>query len=77
MSDEPMSKEAKLTQKALSQYKKKKERFMKTKRIFDDNSIATLDQKTEKRTDLVASLLGNSKEAMSIRNKFRKMVEVP
>ena len=39
---------------------------MKTKRVFDDDKIATLDEVTEKRTGLIASLLGNSKEAKDI-----------
>ena len=61
----------------MDKYQRKKKRFMKTKRVFDHDKIASIDEATEKRTDLVASLLGSSKEARQIRNKFRKMVEVP
>ena len=74
---EQLSYEAKATQKALAGYQRKKNRLMKTKRVFDDDKIATLDTLTEKRTGLVASLLGNSKEARSIQRQFRRMVEVP
>ena len=54
-----------------------KNKFMKTKRIFDDDMIATIDKTTEKRTNLVSSLLGNSREAQDISSQFIKMVQMP
>ena len=50
---------------------------MTKKRVFGDDKIASLDPATEVRAGLVASLLGNSREAKEIQGKFRKMVEVP
>ena len=54
-----------------------KQRLNKKKRVFDHNKIASIDDETEKRTNIVAKLLGNSKEALEIKRKFQKMVEVP
>ena len=54
-----------------------KNKFIKTKRIFDDDMIATIDKTTEKRTNLVSSLLGNSREAQDISSQFIKMVQMP
>ena len=50
---------------------------MKVKRVFDDDKIATLDYATERRSDMIASLLGSSKEAQDIQRKYKKMIEVP
>ena len=61
-----MSLEEKLSKKAIDKYQRKKQRYLKTKRVFDHDKIACLDEATEKRTDLVASLLGSSKEARDI-----------
>lgn len=72
-----MSVEERLTKNAMDKYMRKKQRYMKQKRVFDDDKIATLDEVTEKRTGLIASLLGNSKEAKDIQRQFRKMIEVP
>ena len=37
---------------------------MKNRRVFGDKKIATIDDDTRKRTKQIASLLGNSKEAL-------------
>ena len=58
--------EARLTRNALDDYQLKKNRYIKNKRLFDDDKIAVLDRATQNRTSLVASLLGNSREAQSI-----------
>ena len=50
---------------------------MSKTRVYSDDKITSTDPVTEVRTGLVASLLGNSKEAQDIQSKFRKMVEVP
>ena len=47
----------------MKHYEKKHGRYIKSLRIFKDNKIAKLDDETSKRAGLVASLLGNSKEA--------------
>ena len=60
------SKEQRLHEKTMNKYEKKTRRFMDNKRIFKDDKIATLDQETDKRCKLVASLLGNSREAVQI-----------
>jgi hypothetical protein len=39
---------------------------MKKNTIFGDEKIAVIDKATERRANLVASLLGNSKEARDI-----------
>ena len=54
-----------------------KSKLLKRKRVYDDALIATLDEKTELRTNLVAKLLGGSKEARDIQDEFRKFVDVP
>ncbi len=74
---QPLTNDQKLTQTALDQYMRKKKRLMKHKRVFNDDNIATVDDVTQKRTSLVAKLLGGSKEAMDIQNQFQKMIEVP
>ena len=51
--------------------------MIKKRRVFDDEKIASLDAETASRANLVARLLGGSKEARHIQQKFRKMVEVP
>lgn len=56
---------------------KVKQKLIKRKRVFDDDKIATLDSETDKRTNMVARLLGGSKEAREIQSKFAQMVEVP
>ena len=65
------------TDKVLKDYMRVKPKLMKRKRVFDDVKIATLDAETELRSNLVAKLLGGSKEALDIQEKFKKMVEVP
>ena len=65
------------TDKVLKDYMRVKSKLMKRKRVFDDVKIATLDAETELRSNLVAKLLGGSKEALDIQEKFKKMVEVP
>ena len=50
----------------MKQYAKKHERYIKSMRIFKDSKIATLDRETDKRTKMVANLLGNSREAVEI-----------
>ena len=42
--------EAQITQKALQDYKRKKHRLMKNRRVFGDNKIATIDEDTYKST---------------------------
>ena len=69
--------EASLTQEAIEDYSRKKDRYMSKIRVFSDDKITSVDPATEFRTGLVASLLGNSKEAQDIQSRFRKMVEVP
>ena len=54
-----------------------KQRLNRKRRVFDHDKIARLDEETENRTNLVAKLLGKSKEALDIKKKFQKMVEVP
>lgn len=49
---------------------KVKQKLIKRKRVFDDDKIATLDNETDKRTNMVARLLGGSKEAREIQSKF-------
>ena len=58
--------EASLTQMAVDDYQKKKSRYITKQRVFSDDKIASLDVATEVRAGLVASLLGNSREAQDI-----------
>ena len=69
--------EASLMHEAVEDYTRKKDRYMSKIRVYSDDKITSVDPATEVRTGLVASLLGNSKEAQDIQSKFRKMVEVP
>ena len=69
--------EASLTMLAVDDYQRKKNRYITKQRVFSDDKIASLDPATEVRAGLVASLLGNSREAQDIQQKFRRMVEVP
>ena len=48
---------------AVEDYQKKKNRYITKQRVFSDDKIASLDPATEVRAGLVASLLGNSREA--------------
>ena len=68
--------EAKLTRKAVNDYTLKKSRYLKSKRTLDDELITSKskDSVTEKRTDLVKLLLGNSREAQSISGKLKSPV---
>ena len=50
---------------------------MGSKNFFDKEKFAENDKSTEKRVSMVAKILGNSKEARDIQQKFRKMAEVP
>lgn len=69
--------EALLTHRAVEDYKKKKNHLMKNLRVFGDSKIATIDESTLKRTQQVASLLGNTREAREIQEQFKRMIEVP
>ena len=69
--------EAQITQRALQEYKRKKNRLMKNRRVFGDSKIATIDNDTYKRTQQIANLLGNTREAREIQESFKKMIEVP
>lgn len=55
----------------------KKKRYMGETRFFDKEKISQISEKTQRRTDLVASILGNSREAQDIQRKFQKMAQVP
>ena len=50
---------------------------MGSKNFFDRDKFAENDKTAEKRVNMVAKILGNSKEALDIQQKFRKMAEVP
>ena len=58
--------EASLTMQAVDDYQRKKNRYITKQRVFSDDKIASLDSATEARAGLVASLLGNSREAKDI-----------
>ena len=50
---------------------------MGSKNFFDRDKFAENDKTAEKRVNMVVKILGNSKEALDIQQKFRKMAEVP
>ena len=60
------SKEQRLHEKTMKKYEKKHKRYISQKRIFKDDKIATLDENTDLKCQMVSKLLGNSKEALDI-----------
>ena len=71
------AKDCKFVNQTIREYNQIKSKLIQQNRVFRDGKIATLDPATETKSSLIARLLGGSKEAVDIQNKFRRMIEVP
>ena len=63
-------------QQTITDYMDTKQRLNQSNKVANNDKIASLGVDTNHRAGLVTKLLGQSKEARHIRNKFLRMVEV-